>query len=435
MSIDLQKVRIEGIYQQRQADFFMQRVKLPAGVVSAPQARCVADLADRFGKGSVHLTSRGSMEIHWLKGADLPLVKQELAKFGLTSRGACGGAVRGITCSSQDAAGFPLLESLARRLHRHFTGNPHFEGLPKKFKIGIEADTLGGRHLIQDVGLVFAGSDADGSSYDIWIAGGLGREPQAGFLLAQAVREERLIPIIEAIVTVYGRLAPPPKRLKFLAAQFGENELRRLIAAEPAYGEELPNRGGFADNMTLPSEGGQRLVLPVFAGQLTAALLRELAAFAARNADGVMQATADQDIAFPLAAAAEHDRAAAELKALTDTFSTAAAPVIFRVCPGSHECKMGLTATRDVAKVLLEEMNPAAKGVAWALSGCGNSCSQPQLADMGIVSSRLVSDENGVKAPRFDLYRRSGAGLGTKVQEQLTLEELSEQLRQFGANE
>ena len=146
--LDLQAIRIDGIYKQRQEGFFMQRVKLAAGVISAIQARKVAAISARFGQGTIHLTSRGSMEIHWLKAEDLPLVKRELATVGLTSRGACGGAVRGITCSSQGAAGFPLLEALARRLHRHFTGNPRFEGLPKKFKIGIEADAEGrGEHL------------------------------------------------------------------------------------------------------------------------------------------------------------------------------------------------------------------------------------------------------------------------------------------------
>jgi len=407
----------------------MQRVKLPAGVLSSAQADCIADTADRFGQGLIHLTSRGSMEIHWLKGDDLPLVKQELAKCGLTSRGACGGAVRGITCSSQDAVEFPQFESLARRIHRHFTANPRFEGLPKKFKIGIEADTSSGRHLIQDTGLVWAGSDAAGSSYDIWIAGGLGREPQAGFIFEQKVREERVIPIIEAIVAVYARLAPPPKRLKFLATQLGEEELQRLVRAEAVYAETFPQRGVFGDNLTQPAEGRSRLLQPVFAGQLPTAALRQLAVFAQKNADSVLQVTADQNIAFQLAAAVKPELAAAELAVLTGG-AAAAAQVTFRVCPGNHECKMGLAATRDSAMTVIAAMNSTAKAATWAVSGCPNSCTQPQLADYGIVSARLVAGAAGEKLPLFDLYQRSNAGLGEKVRERLTLEELTELVRQ-----
>lgn len=423
MTIDPQKVRIEGVYQQRQDGYFMQRVKLPAGVLSTAQANCIADTAERFGQGMIHLTSRGSMEVHWLKGEDLPLVKQELAKCGLTSRGACGGAVRGIACSGQDAVQFPQLESMARRIHRHFTANPRFEGLPKKFKIGIEADTASGRHLIQDAGLVLAGSDADGCSYDIWLAGGLGREPQAGFLFEQQVREERIIPLIEAVVRVYARLAPPPKRLKFLAAQLGEEELSRLIKAEPSYGEQFADRGGFSDNMTQPAEGRERRLHPVFAGQLTAAALRQLADFARKYADSVLQVTADQNIAFTLAAVVVPESAAAELAALAGADADDA-QVLFRVCPGNHECRMGLAATRDIAKKVIAALSPNARKRTWALSGCANSCSQPQLADIGIVSLKLATGEDGEKTARFDLYQRSTAGLGEKLQTGLTLGEL-----------
>ena len=420
--MDPKNLRIEGIYQQRQEGFFMQRVKLAAGTLSAVQARCVADTAERFGRGTIHLTSRGSMEIHWLKGEDLPLVKQEFAKVGLTSRGACGGAVRGVTCSSQDAAGFPQLESLARRLQRHFTGNPRYEGLPKKFKIGIEDSISGGRHLIQDVGLVFSGAAEGVATYDFWVAGGLGREPRAGFLLEEAVRADRVIPVIEAIIAVYARLAPPPKRLKFLAAELGEDELRRLIAAEPASSEELLPSAGFPDNLTHSRIGGSRHVVPVFAGQLTANQLRQLADFADCHAAGMLQVTVDQDIAFVLAAVEQPDT--------TNLLPAGGEAVTLRICPGSHECRMGLTATRDVAAPLLAAMDSTAKKLTWALSGCPNSCTQPQLADYGIVSSKMVAGEDGIRSPRFDLYVRHSAGLGEKVRAELTLEELTALVRE-----
>ena len=428
MTLDQKNLRIEGIYAQRQEGYFMQRVKLAAGVISAQQARTVAGIAESFGKGIVHLTSRGSMEVHWLQGEDLPAIKQKFAMVGLTSRGACGGAVRGVTCSGQGSAEFPQLESLARRLQRHFTGNPRFEGLPKKFKIGIETDTTGGRHLIQDVGLVLAASDNGTAGYDVWIAGGLGREPRAGFLLERGVAEGRIIPVIEAVIAVYARLVPPPKRLKFLAANLGEAELSRLIRAEPAYAEKLLPVGGFPDSLTLAAHGSERVEIPLFAGQLTADQLRTLAEFAERHSGGVMQVTVDQDIAF-VASGSDIEGAVREL--MTQMNALSSAPVSFRICPGSHECKMGLAATRDLAGALTREMNPAAKRQTWAISGCPNSCTQPQLAAVGIVVSKLVGAEDGGKTARFDLYRRSGPGLGEKVREQLTFAELTEVVREF----
>lgn len=422
--------RLDGIYKQRQEEFYMQRVKLPAGVISAGQARAISAISTGFGQGTIHLTTRGSIEIHWLKEEDLPQVKLELGKAGLTSRGACGGAVRGITCGSQGAQGFPALEALARRLHRHFTGNPRFERLPKKFKIGIEADVAGGRHLIQDVGLVLAGFKDERALYDIWIAGGLGREPQAAFQFAKAVPEERIIPVIEAIVRVYAAHAPPPKRLKFLAKEFGEAKLRKLIEAETSFNEEIPAVTGLPEHLSSAADGHQRLELPVFAGKLKAEQLVAIADRADKLAGGVLMVTANQDIALQLSPGLD---AAAELKKLQQ--STGLIPIgasaTLRVCPGNHECKMGLTATRDVARVLLEQIGERGQKLSWALSGCSNSCTQPQLADVGIVTATLVKGEDGERTPRFDVYRRSGAELGQKMHSGLTKEELVDTLQKI----
>ena len=106
-----------------------------------------------------------------------------------------GGAVRGIVCSTTFAEGFPVAQVLARKLHRHFAGNPHFEGLPKKFKVGVDAGYSGARHLIQDAGLVYVGTEEGSDLYDVWLAGGLGREPMPALLFEQRVAERRLLPL------------------------------------------------------------------------------------------------------------------------------------------------------------------------------------------------------------------------------------------------
>ena len=428
MNTDVADYRLDGIYTQKQDGYYMLRVKLPAGVISSGQARTVAAVSTQFGKGTIHLTSRGSVEIHWLKEKDLPQVKRELAKAGLTSRGACGGAVRGITCGSQGAQGFPILETLAWRLHRHFSGNPRFERLPKKFKIGIEADTAGGRHLIQDVGLVLSGNEDAHSLYDIWIAGGLGREPRPGFLLTEGVPEERIIPIIEAIVTVYATHAPPPKRLKYLANEFGEEKLRQLIQAEAAFSEKVPSVRGLPDRLVSEAKGHQRVELSVFAGQLNAEQLSGIADTADLRSEGVLMVTANQDIALQLSPGINADEVLSALHQATGLATVSPAPVL-RVCSGNLECRMGLVATRDVAQEILTHIGEKGQKLSWALSGCSNSCTQPQLADVGIVTTRLTADADGEKTPRFDVYRTSGSGLGNRVHECLTREELISALK------
>jgi len=427
MTAQVTEYRLDGIYRQRQDGFFMQRVKLAAGVISAAQARAVAAASTRFGQGSVHLTTRGSLEIHWLREVDLPEVKRVLAAVGLTSRGACGGAVRGITCSSQGSIGFPAVETMARRLHRHFTANPRFERLPKKFKIGIETDAGGRRHLIQDVGLVLAGSDAGGCRYDMYVAGGLGREPQAGFLFEAAVSEERIIPLIEAIARVYTAHTPAGKRLKHLIREIGESGFRSLVAGEPTAGEKLPSISGLPEGL-VPGSGSCRLAARVYAGQLTAEQLSTLADFADQWADGILLATADQDISFHISTSLDPAEAS---RALTSC-GFGGQQVTFRICPGNHNCLVGLSPTRDIARTVIDSMGPSARALTWAISGCPNSCTQPQLADLGIVSSSLVKDDSGERSPRFDIYRLDGDGLGALVERSLTLDELCSRVRGLG---
>ena len=291
----------------------MQRIKLPIGAISAEQALLLCRVADRFGRGRIHLTTRGSIEIHWVKVADLPSVKLLFSSVGLTSRGACGGAVRGVTCASREAIAYPQIEALARRIHRHFTGNTRFERLPKKFKIGIEANTESRRHLIQDVGLVLARSEEGRSWYDVWVAGGLGREPQPGFLLMTELSEDRVIPVIEAILIVYAAGTPAGKRLKYLVREIGEEALRQRINAQPPAHEELPSYNGLSENF-FSGVPGKRIEVPIFAGELSSKMFRKLARFSQKRANGVLMVTADQNIAFELSATEEPEAALDELK-------------------------------------------------------------------------------------------------------------------------
>lgn len=427
MSAIVTDYRLDGIYRQRQEGFFMQRVKLTAGIVSTGQARAVAAVAKRFGRGTIHLTTRGSLEIHWIRESDLADVKKALLAAGLTSRGACGGAVRGVTCASQGALGFPAVESMARRIHRHFTANPRFERFPKKFKIGVEADASSRRHLIQDVGLVLAGSTDGVVRYDLFVAGGLGREPQPGFLFEAGVGENRVIPLIEAIARVYAAHTPAGKRLKHLIRTIGEPEFRRLVALEPSAAEELPPVNGLPENL-LPPAGLRRIVAGVFAGELTGDQLLVLADFADQWGGGFLVATADQDIAFHGVEALDHDQAAGALKQAG--FSCEERTL--RVCPGNHQCLAGLSPARDIAAGLLDGMGTVGRGMSWALSGCPNSCTQPQLADVGIVTSGLVKSEDGERSPRFDLYRSGSAEFGTLAESGLTLDQLYEKVREIG---
>ena len=418
MTIDYQKLRVDGIYRQNNADQLMLRVKIPAGVLSAPQAETLCSIAENFSNGRLHLTCRGSIEIHWLEYRQLAEIFRQLASVGLTTRGACGGAVRGISCSTSAGPGFAVVQRVTRQLHRHFAGNPHFEGLPKKFKIGVETGYVGARHLIQDLGIVHKGAIDGSERFDVWCAGGLGREPQAAFLLRKEVTEAELLPLAEAVVRIYARHAPPTKRLKHVARVLGEERLRELIAADFfPHQSSLPTLAG-----GLTKDTGVRLVLPVFAGEIESGDLRRAAGAASVHGDGMLVLTADQDIVLFLPETTSVDLVKTELADLL--LDTPQSRVTFRICPGNHECRMGLAPTRDIARQVIASLGSNERKWIFAISGCHNSCSQPQLADIGIVTTKLVKNDDGSHTPLFDLYQRSDEGLGQAIAFGLDLNKL-----------
>lgn len=422
MTVDYQKLRLFGVYQQDKDDNLMLRVKIPAGFLTSDQAARICSLSEQFSNGILHLTTRGSIEFHWLRHAQLEELFTRLAEVGLTTRGACGGAVRGIACSTTFAPGFPVVQHIAQKLNRHFAGNPEFEGLPKKFKVGIDAGYQNSRYLIQDVGLVLVADSESGAIFDVWCAGGLGREPQAAFPLERGVAEQRLIHLIESVVQVYRDHTPPPKRLKYLLNTIGEAGFRKLLQAELDQ-RPRPQAPEVDEKPALAAPHGSFLEVPVFAGELAASRLRQLADLAGQSASGQLAVTANQNIALlaTTAVQVEELRRALHQHAVAQEDPFAAR---FRVCPGNHECRMGLAPTRQLARRISTQVGPAGATLTWAISGCRNSCSQPQLADIGIVTKKLLTAADDSRQPLFDLYRRDGEGLGNCIGEELPEEAL-----------
>ena len=424
MEIDEQRLRLEGIYRQNDRGEFMQRVKLPGGLLSQLQARTLGELGQAYGSGTLHLTTRGSVEFHNLRQDELEAVYRGLAAVGLFSRGACGGAVRGISCSSSFGPGYGRTQVLLRHFLRHFSGNPHFEGLPKKFKIAFEAGYERSRHLIQDLALVLVEEDGENSRYDVWMAGGLGRQPRPAFLFADRVGETELLPLAEAVIEVYRDGAQKGKRLKHLLLDIGEEELRQRVGQRVAGREPVAFTDAF-DKSLVPAEGLRRVPISIFAGELPATQLTELAELAGEHGCQWLLVTPDQDLELLVA-----ESEALETRLETEGFALAAGHGALRVCPGNHDCRMGLCATRDLAARIERDLGQLPPGKTLAISGCPNSCAQPQLAEFGIIASRLVRDGEE-RYPRFDLYRRQGNGLGEPVATGLDEESLIAELRKL----
>ncbi len=134
-AVDYAALKRAGFLPQVQKDRFSLRLRVAGGQLSAAQLKKAGELAERYGRGFVHLTSRQSVEIPFIALADIDAVRLFLAKSPLRNS-ASGPCVRTITaCQGAAVCSGGMIETteLAAELDARYLGR----GLPHKFKIGI----------------------------------------------------------------------------------------------------------------------------------------------------------------------------------------------------------------------------------------------------------------------------------------------------------
>lgn len=121
--------------RQKQKNNFSLRLRVVGGNLTAVQLAKIAEVAEKFGDGHVHLTSRQSVEIPFIKLDDIEQVKNALAEGGVEP-GVCGPRVRTVTACQGEAicpSGCIDTYALAKELDERYFARE----LPHKFKFGI----------------------------------------------------------------------------------------------------------------------------------------------------------------------------------------------------------------------------------------------------------------------------------------------------------
>ena len=102
MAVDYSVLKKGGFMRQKQKNNFSLRLRVVGGNLTAEQLAKVAEVAEKFGDGHVHLTSRQSVEIPFIKLEDIDAVKAALAEGGVQP-GVCGPRVRTTTACQGNA--------------------------------------------------------------------------------------------------------------------------------------------------------------------------------------------------------------------------------------------------------------------------------------------------------------------------------------------
>ena len=135
MAIDYTALKKGGFMRQKQKGKFSLRLQVVGGTLTAENIKKISEVADKFGEGYVHLTSRQGVEIPFIKFEDIEEVKEELAKGGC-KLGVCGPRVRTVTACQGDAvcpSGNIDTYKIAVELDQRY----YARELPHKFKFGV----------------------------------------------------------------------------------------------------------------------------------------------------------------------------------------------------------------------------------------------------------------------------------------------------------
>jgi sulfite reductase beta subunit-like hemoprotein len=443
-----------GIYGQRQAGVQMVRCKIPGGLLTGPQVEQLGRIADEFGGGRGHLTTRQNIQYHFVPLARVPDLMHLLADVGLTNREACYNTVRNVTvCPWAGIAHDEVFDvrPYAQRVAYAFLRKDLTCDLPRKFKISFDGcagdDCIQG--AINDIGLRAVIRDGR-RGFRMIIGGGMGPLPMEAKLLDEFVPEERLLNKCEAIIRVFNqhgnRRNKNMARMKFLIRDRGFEWLREQIEKEfanilahggIAWPEMVPE--GFGGYQSQPQPLGNGALLPVVngpqdnawrhsnvrqqkqtgyaavtvkveQGNLTGDQLRALARIATTAGDGLVRVTIEQNLVLGFIPLARLDSVHAALNAIGLGESGAREIQDIITCPGAYTCNLGLTKTMNLGAALAETVrrydDPQVRGLTIKASGCPNSCGHHWIGDFGFYGNARKID--GRELPYYQMLLGGG---------------------------
>jgi len=451
--IKFQKIRLQlGVYAQRQDGVQMQRIKIPYGGINSVQLRRLSDVADKYGSGFFHLTTRQDVQLYFLKLDEVPDMMRELADVGITTREACGNTVRNITASPITGASptesfdvTPYAEALKNFLLR----NPICQNMGRKFKICFESnqDVDNAGIMIHDLGFRARIQETDGKKqkgFQLYVGGGLGASPSLGHLWSEFIPVEEMIPLSASIVRIFDRHGERKvrmkARMKFLIRKLGMDKFRELVEEERKNLEVDPAWNGFLNNIpdheTAPDkefnitsvpdgtetdpefldwketnvspagEKGYNIVnVRVRLGDVPSDTGRALADIIDDMADGSLRVTIQQNFVVrwvPDNALASFYTKLKNIE-LADPGSDSFRDIT--ACPGADTCRLGITSAKGLATRLTEQMknglgkySETAKELRIKISGCPNSCAQHASSNIGFQGASITKDGRSVPA-------------------------------------
>ncbi|MDM5327185.1 assimilatory sulfite reductase (NADPH) hemoprotein subunit [Neobacillus sp. CF12] len=468
-----QKQKLEPAYQ------FMLRVRMPGGVATPEQWLVMDDLAEKYGNGTLKLTTRETFQMHGILKWNMKSTIQEIHASLLDTIAACGDVNRNVMCASNPyqsevhAEVYEWSKKLSNDLlprtrayheiwldEEKVAGTPEIEEvepmygplyLPRKFKIGIAVPPSNDIDVFsQDLGLIAIVEEGKLVGFNVAIGGGMGMThgdketyPQLAKVIG-FVKPEQIYDVAEKVITIqrdYGnRSERKNARFKYTVDRLGletiKEELEERLGwslgeAKPYHFDNNGDRYGWVKgirgkwHLTLFVEGGR---VADFDGYKLKTGLREIA----KIHTGDIRLTSNQNIIIADVSAQKKKKIneLIEQYGLTDGEHISALRRSSIACVALPTCGLAMAEAErylpgliDKIEEIVDENGLRDKEITIRMTGCPNGCARHALGEIGFIG----------KAPgKYNMYlgaAHDGSRLSKIYRENIGEEEILSELR------
>ncbi|MEC1521088.1 assimilatory sulfite reductase (NADPH) hemoprotein subunit [Neobacillus niacini] len=428
-----QKQKLEPAYQ------FMLRVRMPGGVATPEQWLVMDDLAEKYGNGTLKLTTRETFQMHGILKWNMKSTIQEIHSALLDTIAACGDVNRNVMCASNPyqsevhAEVYEWSKKLSNDLlprtrayheiwldEEKVAGTPEVEEpmygplyLPRKFKIGIAVPPSNDIDVFsQDLGLIAIVEEGKLIGFNVAIGGGMGMThgdketyPQLAKVIG-FVKPEQIYDVAEKVITIqrdYGnRSERKNARFKYTVDRLGletvKEELEERLGwsldeAKPYHFDNNGDRYGWVKgiggkwHLTLFIEGGR---VADFDDYKLKTGLREIA----KIHTGDIRLTSNQNIIIANVSAQKKKKISEliEKYGLTDGEHISALRRSSIACVALPTCGLAMAEAErylprliDKIENIVDENGLRDKEITIRMTGCPNGCARHALGEIGFI--------------------------------------------------
>jgi sulfite reductase beta subunit-like hemoprotein len=399
--------------------------------MTTDQFNRAVELADKYAQGELCITTRQTLQFHWIRKEDIYKIIEGMAEVGITCKNGCGDVPRNIIGSSLASVSQDLVGD-SQKLIRMFADDEEIQNqrnLPRKHKISVAfANEAGAQTLMNCQGWVPVERDGVvGWTYHA--GGGLGARPYLAKVIFDWVPEDLVLDVTRAAVEAFRRHGDRRKRafarLKIVVDRMGakgfanvvldimkERGIEGLDRIEVAT-NPTPNIGKMFLNgqEVLPQKQNGLSVVRVMIprSEIKTEQSRTISRLADELGGGKIMFTNRQNLEL-------HDVPNENVDALLDAlhsegFRTSGHEYLPDIvaCVGTTMCKMAVADSPDIYHRLYDAL--ANDETTWKeigplrinITGCPNNCAHAWIADIGLRGKRIRKEDGG-SAEGYDIF-------------------------------